>query len=84
MPSKAGESKALCAPLSVESLLPDDRDYYRFNGLLTTPPCSEGVWWLVIKQPATASKAQIEKFSKVMGHPNDRPVQPVNARPILQ
>lgn len=84
MPKKPGDKNALPASLSVTQLLPADRDYYRFNGSLTTPPCSEGVWWLVIKQPATASKAQIEQFSKVLGHPNNRPVQPVNARAVLK
>jgi carbonic anhydrase len=49
MPAKAGDKGALPAGLSVMQLLPADRDYYRFNGSLTTPPCSEGVWWLVVK-----------------------------------
>lgn len=84
MPGKAGEKNALPATHSIAALLPAKHDYYRFNGSLTTPPCSEGVWWLVLKQPAMASKAQIEQFSKVMGHPNNRPVQARNARPILQ
>jgi carbonic anhydrase len=84
MPSKAGDKNALPAGLSVSQMLPADRDYYRFNGSLTTPPCSEGVWWLVIKKTATASKAQIEQFSKVLPHANNRPVQPVNARPVLR
>lgn len=84
MPKKAGDKNALSATLSVALLLPADRDYYRFNGSLTTPPCSEGVWWLVMKQPVSASKAQIEQFAKVMGHPNNRPVQPVNARAVLK
>ncbi len=84
MPKKVGDKNALPAGLSVSQILPAERDYYRFNGSLTTPPCSEGVWWLVMKKTATASKAQIEQFSKTMGHPNNRPVQPVNARPVLE
>lgn len=84
MPSKAGDKNALSTGLSVSQILPAERDYYRFDGSLTTPPCSEGVLWLVIKKPATASKAQIEQFSKVLEHPNNRPVQPVNARAVLK
>jgi carbonic anhydrase len=84
MPAKAGDKNALPAGLNASQLLPADRDYYRFNGSLTTPPCSEGVWWLVMKKPASASKAQVQQFSKTMGFANNRPVQPVNARPVLQ
>jgi carbonic anhydrase len=40
--------------------------------------------WLVVKRPATASKAQIDQFSRTMGFANNRPIQPVNARPVLQ
>ena len=65
-------------------MLPDDLDYYRFNGSLTTPPCSEGVRWLVLKQPIVASQDQIEAMTKAVGHANNRPLQPVNARIILQ
>jgi carbonic anhydrase len=84
MPAKAGEKTALPAGLSAAQLLPADRDYYRFNGSLTTPPCSEGVWWLVMKRPATASKAQIAQFGGAVGFANNRPIQPVNARPVLR
>jgi carbonic anhydrase len=59
-------------------------DYYRFNGSLTTPPCSEGVRWLVMKAPVPASREQIEAFAHVIHHANNRPIQPVNARPVLQ
>jgi carbonic anhydrase len=84
MPEKEGDKHALADPVAAESLLPADRDYYRFNGSLTTPPCSEGVWWLVMKTPVSVSKEEIEHFAHVMHHPNNRPVQPVNARPVLQ
>jgi carbonic anhydrase len=84
MPAKAGEKAALPAGLSAAQLLPADRDYYRFNGSLTTPPCSEGVWWLVMKHPVSVSKAQVGQFSKTVGFANNRPVQPVNARPVLR
>ena len=84
MPNKAGEKGALPAGLNVSQLLPRERDYYRFNGSLTTPPCSEGVRWFVIKKQATASKAQIAQFAKAVGVVNNRPIQATNARSVLQ
>jgi carbonic anhydrase len=84
MPAEAGGKAALETAADPQGLLPADRDYYRFNGSLTTPPCSEGVWWLVMKQPVTVSKEQIAAFEAVMHHPNNRPVQPANARPVLK
>ncbi|WP_461607294.1 carbonic anhydrase [Aeromonas rivipollensis] len=84
LPAKAGETRALKVPLSAEQLLPTQRDYYRFSGSLTTPPCSEGVRWLVMKQPVQVSQAQIDAFKAVMHHPNNRPVQPLNGRQVLQ
>ncbi len=83
MPMKSGEKSKL-EIADVTSLLPKDRDYYRFNGSLTTPPCTEGVRWIVLKKSTTLSKAQADKFAKVMVHPNNRPIQPVNARIIAK
>ena len=84
LPAKVGEIHKLKAPLAAEQLLPESRDYYRFSGSLTTPPCSEGVRWLVMKQPVEVSQAQIDAFKAVMHHPNNRPVQPLNGRVVLQ
>lgn len=84
MPEHAGESHALAEPLKVDAILPRDRDYYRFSGSLTTPPCTEGVRWLVLKQPMSASARQIERLAHVMHHPNNRPLQPLNARVVLR
>jgi carbonic anhydrase len=84
MPQNAGDEHNLSATkLNAISLLPENKEYYRFNGSLTTPPCSEGVLWIVMKHPVEASKAQLEAFSKVLGK-NNRPVQPVNSRAILK
>jgi len=84
MPQHAGDRKHLAAPINVEGFLPNNRDYYRFNGSLTTPPCTEGVRWLVMKQPLTASARQIEALTQVLEHPNNRPLQQTNARLILE
>ena len=84
MPPKSGEKQALSSLILAAGLLPSNRDHYRFNGSLTTPPCSEGVRWLVMKKPVSASKEQIEAFAQVIHHPNNRPIQSVNARPVLQ
>ena len=84
MPTHAGDKISLNKPISAAELLPASRDYYRFNGSLTTPPCSEGVSWLVMKQPVEVSAEQISAFSEVIHHQNNRPIQPTNARAVLK
>lgn len=84
MPHDKDQNAKPAASLSAEALLPKERDYYRFNGSLTTPPCSEGVLWLVMKQPVQISRAQVAAFEAVMHHLNNRPVQPLNARAVMQ
>lgn len=59
--------------IDLTQLLPEQRQYYTYMGSLTTPPCSEGVLWMVMKQPAGVSREQIGVFSKLY---------PMNARPI--
>jgi len=64
------------------SMLPADRArYLQYIGSLTTPPCTEGVVWIVLRQPVTASAEQIALFRKMVGM-NARPVQAVNGRLI--
>lgn len=84
IPENAGDSKKLEKIVDASLLLPAEQSYYRFNGSLTTPPCTEGVLWILFKESVSISKEQVEKFAKIMKHPNNRPVQPVNARPVLQ
>ncbi len=79
---KSEANAELTKPFDVAALLPKEKQYYRFNGSLTTPPCSEGVRWLVLKQPLSISEFQVEKFEQLMGH-NNRPIQPINARVVL-
>jgi carbonic anhydrase len=80
----AGQTQQITPIADVTELLPSSLDYYRFNGSLTTPPCTEGVRWLVLKQPVVASHEQIEALKKAVGHTNNRPLQPLNARIVLQ
>ena len=84
MPEKAGDKHPLTDKIGGEALMPASRDYYRYAGSLTTPPCTEGVIWLVLKEELTVSKDQIARFADVMQHPNNRPVQPTNARVVMQ
>lgn len=65
------------------NLLPQARPYYTFSGSLTTPPCSEGVTWLVLKNPVEASDSQIKMFAKFYKN-NARPVQPLSGRTVLE
>lgn len=83
MPKAEGKA-ALPTKVSANGLLPTNRDYYRYNGSLTTPPCTEGVRWFILKKPMTISKEQLEAFKTTLGFDNNRPVQPVNARAVLR
>jgi carbonic anhydrase len=67
--------------VEASKLLPTAKGYYQFSGSLTTPPCSEGVAWHVMKEPIEASAQQIAEFRTLFGN-NARPVQPLNARVV--
>ena len=73
LPLDKHEEVAVDQPIDPRQLLPADRRYYRYMGSLTTPPCSEGVQWLVMQQPLTLSAPQIDAFSRLY---------PMNARPM--
>jgi len=67
--------------INAADLLPKDRSYYSFAGSLTTPPCTEGASWFVLRHAGNVSKPQVAEFSR--HYPmNARPVQPLNGRDI--
>lgn len=82
LPENEGDSNELKSLVTGYELLPEIKDYYRFNGSLTTPPCSEGVKWVVLKTPVQISESQLKDFTSVMPE-NNRPIQEINARTIL-
>ena len=63
-------------------LLPDTKRTYRYDGSLTTPPCSEGVKWIMMTTPIEMSEAQIAAFKAIFDG-NNRPVQPLNGRKLF-
>lgn len=82
LPPHAGETLTVDGlQLDLAALLPAAQGYYDFEGSLTTPPCSEGVHWLVLRQPVTVSAAAIRKFRSLYAA-NARPVQPLNGRTV--
>ena len=83
MPEEAGETVSVAAPFDLDGMLPEDRRTYRFDGSLTTPPCSEGVKWNVLVTPIQLSKAQVTLFDSIIGE-NARPVQPLNGRKVAE
>ena len=73
LPLEKGEVVQAQAQIDLNQLLPVDRGYYTYMGSLTTPPCSEGVLWMVMRQPTPLTGQQIGVFSRLY---------PMNARPL--
>ena len=82
MPLDSGDRVRMPAGIvELAELLPKDQRYYQFIGSLTTPPCTEGVLWLVLKQPVTISREQLRLFGQLFPN-NARPPQAANGRAI--
>jgi carbonic anhydrase len=75
LPLDKGEDVTAKVSINPGALLPEERGYYTYMGSLTTPPCSEGVLWMVMRQPVQLSAEQIGVFARLY---------PMNARPVQQ
>ncbi|WP_276726225.1 carbonic anhydrase [Pantoea septica] len=84
IPTQLNYPVAVDKRVDLRPLFPDDLHYYRFSGSLTTPPCSEGLRWLVMKQPVTLSQAQLDAFRQALKSSNNRPLQPLHGRLIVK
>ncbi|MDT8403855.1 carbonic anhydrase family protein [Sulfuriflexus sp.] len=81
LPRHAGDRKQADMQINITDLLPATHSYYSYTGSLTTPPCSEGVNWMVLQTPVEVSAAQIATFSNLFSG-NVRPHQPLHERVI--
>jgi carbonic anhydrase len=82
IPSKKGEKAQGKENLNPRLWIPENKDYYSYDGSLTTPPCSEGVHWMVLKEQITLSEQQISRLRALYPN-NSRPIQKPNGRKIL-
>ncbi|TCJ98593.1 carbonic anhydrase [Volucribacter psittacicida] len=78
-----GEKHSVTQEVDLAKLMPKNPKHFRLTGSLTTPPCTEGVNWIIMQQPIEASQSQIDWLANVMGK-NNRPLQPLNSRFIIQ
>jgi carbonic anhydrase len=84
LPLEKGEELAAAhATLDLNRLLPEDRSYFTYMGSLTTPPCTEGVLWMVMRKPVTVASEQIQVFTRLYAM-NARRVQPASGRLIKE
>src|SRR5262245_30641486 len=82
LPKTEGTESAVDAvKVNAADLLPRNRGYYTFAGSLTTPPCTEGVTWMVLKHSTAISADEVARFAQIYPM-NARPVQPLNGREI--
>jgi carbonic anhydrase len=82
MPGEAGTPEPSELTIDPNALLPTEHVYYTYSGSLTTPPCSQGVRWLVLQTPVDISLEQAEAFAALF-ELNARPIQPLNTRDLL-
>lgn len=84
IPSRAaGEQTLADVAINVADLLPPAHGYYAYEGSLTSPPCTEGVNWMVLKQPLELSAEQLARYRQLFAN-NARPVQPLHGRVVRE
>jgi carbonic anhydrase len=84
LPVGNGETKLIHADFDLNLNLPSNRDYYTYNGSLTTPPCTQNVTWFIYKTPIIVSVNQVKRLQKSLPLNNYRGEQSINERTIKQ
>jgi carbonic anhydrase len=67
--------------INLAKIPPAKHSYFSYQGSLTTPPCSEGVHWVLLKESIRISSSQYKLFKNMFGN-NARPPQPLNGREV--
>ncbi len=81
LPEQIGQAVSIPLSLSIADILPKNTRHFSYSGSLTTPPCTEGVRWIVLEEPSLISQQDVDQFVQIIGH-NARPVQPLENRHI--
>jgi len=84
LPAEKSEVKDTGTTINATDLLPAVQTTFRYSGSLTTPPCTEGVHWLVMTTPVELSTEQIEALTSLFEEGNNRPVQLLNDRSVAE
>ncbi|NKX90112.1 carbonic anhydrase [Nocardia coubleae] len=80
-PDRVGATRTVTS-IDPRAYLPTGFAQFRYEGSLTTPPCTEGVRWIVLREPAPVAIADVEHYRALFPHTN-RPVQPRFGRPVV-
>ncbi|HRP97949.1 MAG TPA: carbonic anhydrase family protein [Rhodocyclaceae bacterium] len=83
LPLERGDHYLPPMPIDLASLVPASPAHFLYMGSLTTPPCTEGVLWVVMKEPVRVSDEQLDVFARLYPR-NGRPIQPPHGRLILE
>jgi carbonic anhydrase len=84
LPAEKSDVKDAGVKINAAELLPAIQTTYRYSGSLTTPPCSEGVHWNLMTTPVEISAEQLSALETLFEEDNNRPVQPLNDRPLVE
>lgn len=82
-PTVVGESNPVDIDFQTLPLYGRYDSYFRYNGSLTTPPCTEGIRWFIIREPGEVAAVQVASFVALIGE-DARGPQPQNARIVLR
>ena len=78
-----GETVYLASGAAAAEYIPGEKGHFGYAGSLTTPPCTEGVTWIVMQSVGTVSQEQVDRLQQLTGGPNNRPVQEIGDRTIF-
>jgi len=78
-----GDQPLLVPEIDPMLLLPSNKSYFRYEGSLTAAPCTEGVQWVVLKEPLEMSPRQLVRY-KTLFADNMRATQPLNMRLVVE
>jgi carbonic anhydrase len=84
LPTEKTDPKNVGVTINAIDLLPSIGTTFRYNGSLTTPPCTEGVSWLLMTIPVGLSAQQLAALDSLFEGGNNRPVQPLHDRPLIE